>query len=98
MHVTSFSLRPIFATFSIVPLSMSLAFGQSTNHGTIEELRELRLPDVVIEKASSVDAEKSPGRKAYAEVKGIIGEHIHFELLLPNEWNGRFVMGGGGGF
>jgi feruloyl esterase len=35
---------------------------------------------------------------AHVEVKGVIGEHIRFELLLPDEWNGRFVMGGGGGF
>jgi feruloyl esterase len=31
-------------------------------------------------------------------VKGVIGGHIRFELLLPDTWNGRFVMGGGGGF
>src|SRR6185369_7175589 len=37
-------------------------------------------------------------RKEYVEVKGVIGEHIRFELLLPDDWNGRFVMGGGGGF
>ena len=35
---------------------------------------------------------------AYAEVKGVIGGHIRFELLLPEAWNGRFLMGGGGGF
>ena len=29
---------------------------------------------------------------------GRIGKEIHFELLLPEEWNGRFAMGGGGGF
>lgn len=32
------------------------------------------------------------------DVKGVIGGHIRFELLLPDDWNGRFVMGGGGGF
>ena len=35
---------------------------------------------------------------AYLEVKGVIGGNIRFELLLPEAWNGRFVMGGGGGF
>jgi feruloyl esterase len=100
MDPINFSSRRIFAIGPILLLSICLAFGQSSNHGTIEELRQLRLPDVVIETVSSVapDVEKNPGRKAYAEVKGVIGEHIHFELLLPNEWNGRFVMGGGGGF
>ena len=31
-------------------------------------------------------------------MKGVIGGNIRFELLLPKAWNGRFVMGGGGGF
>ncbi len=28
----------------------------------------------------------------------MIGTETNFELLLPDEWNGKFVMGGGGGF
>ena len=28
----------------------------------------------------------------------LIGPEINFELLLPGEWNGKFIMGGGGGF
>jgi len=37
---------------------------------------------------------------AHCLVQGTIDTEIHFELLLPvpNAWNGRFVMGGGGGF
>jgi feruloyl esterase len=31
-------------------------------------------------------------------VAGVIGTETNFELLLPDEWNGKFVMGGGGGF
>jgi feruloyl esterase len=31
-------------------------------------------------------------------VAGVIGTETHFELLLPEKWNGKFVMGGGGGF
>ena len=34
----------------------------------------------------------------HCKVAGVIGPEIHFELLLPDEWNGKFVMGGGGGF
>ncbi|MGI9329122.1 MAG: tannase/feruloyl esterase family alpha/beta hydrolase [Gammaproteobacteria bacterium] len=29
---------------------------------------------------------------------GVIGTETNFELLLPESWNGKFVMGGGGGF
>jgi feruloyl esterase len=31
-------------------------------------------------------------------VLGVIGTETNFELLLPDEWNGKFLMGGGGGF
>jgi feruloyl esterase len=31
-------------------------------------------------------------------VVGVIGTEIGFELRLPDNWNGKFVMGGGGGF
>jgi feruloyl esterase len=31
-------------------------------------------------------------------VVGVVGTETNFELLLPDEWNGKFVMGGGGGF
>jgi feruloyl esterase len=38
------------------------------------------------------------GQPAHCKIAGTIEKEIHFELLLPDEWNGRFVMGGGGGF
>ena len=31
-------------------------------------------------------------------VEGTLGEEIRFRLLLPENWNGKFVMGGDGGF
>ena len=56
----------------------------------------MRLPEVVLESvsASTADAQKNANRSPYVEVKGVIGTSIRFELLLPNDWNGRFVMGG----
>jgi feruloyl esterase len=51
------------------------------------------LPDVTI---SSVTQETQPA--PHCKVAGVIGPEIHFELLLPEQWNGKFVMGGGGGF
>jgi hypothetical protein len=76
------------------------ADGQATTHITLEDLRRLRLPDVVLESATQAnpDAHENPRGVAYVEVKGVIGGTIRFELLLPDAWNGRFVMGGGGGF
>ena len=49
------------------------------------------------EAVERVAAENAP---AHCVVRGTIDSEIHFELLLPlpDAWNGRFVMGGGGGF
>ena len=51
------------------------------------------LPDVTL---TSVAMEPAP--VSHCRVAGVIGSDIRFELLLPREWNGKFVMGGGGGF
>ncbi|BCS95280.1 putative esterase [Desulfoluna limicola] len=51
------------------------------------------LPDVTL---TSVTDETQP--VPHCKVAGVIGPEIHFELLLPANWNGKFVMGGGGGF
>ena len=51
------------------------------------------LPDV---RMVSVTAETAP--VPHCKVEGVIGTETNFELLLPDEWNGKFVMGGGGGF
>jgi len=76
------------------------AHGQEVNHITLDALRHLRLPDVVLESATEVgqDLPKDSHAAAHVKVSGIIGGTIRFELLLPDAWNGRFVMGGGGGF
>jgi hypothetical protein len=57
-----------------------------------ETLMKIDIPDVRIIEAAV------KGDQKYCNVKGIIGSEIGFELKLPEKWNGRFVMGGGGGF
>ena len=52
-----------------------------------------QLPDVTITSVA-----KQSVSVAHCSVKGVIGTETHFELLLPDDWNGKFVMGGGGGF
>jgi len=53
----------------------------------------LALPDVAI---TLVSQEEAP--VPHCKVAGVIGTETNFELLLPDTWNGKFVMGGGGGF
>ena len=33
----------------------------------------------------------------HCKVSGVVGKEINFVALLPTAWNGRFLMGGGGG-
>ena len=60
------------------------------------QLTSLQLPDVKILSAVEVAAEET--LPAHCSVLGVIGKETNFELLLPDDWNGRFAMGGGGGF
>jgi len=53
----------------------------------------VELPDV---RLTSATHETAP--VDHCKVAGVIGTETNFELLLPDEWNGKFVMGGGGGF
>lgn len=72
-----------------------VAWGQTAPALTVEALAALRLPDVRLESVVPVAA--SDEGKAHVKVDGVIGPAIRFELLLPDDWNGRFAMGGGGG-
>jgi len=64
---------------------------QSVHICTLQSLPQL--PDVKITSAT-LESQFAP----HCKVAGIIGTETHFELLLPDNWNGKFVMGGGAGF
>jgi feruloyl esterase len=51
------------------------------------------LPDVRIASVSRENA-----MAPHCKVAGVVGTETNFELLLPEKWNGKFLMGGGGGF
>jgi len=62
-------------------------------------LTSLQLPDTKIHEAVAVPAASTGNvRVAHCRVNGVVGREIRFTLLLPDEWNKKFVMGGGGGF
>jgi feruloyl esterase len=64
--------------------------------GRCEGLSGLDLIDMKITQAEAVVASETG--PSHCRVSGVIEREINFELLLPEEWNGRFMMGGGGGF
>src|ERR1051326_1498390 len=87
--------RTLLSVFSLLwAIALTRA---ETSHLTIEELQQVRLPEVVLQSVTH-QTPAGKGSKPHVEVTGVIGEHIRFELLLPDEWNERFAMGGGGGF
>ena len=65
---------------------------------TCEELSGVSWGGFVLDEVSEVEA--GANDPAHCRVLGTIDEEIHFELLLPTaaDWNGRFLMGGGGGY
>lgn len=77
----------------LLPLTISAAStsAQSEPACSLEALPAL--PDVTITSVTH-ETEFAP----HCKVAGVIGTETNFELLLPDTWNGKFVMGGGGGF
>jgi hypothetical protein len=92
-----------FVAVAAAVLALSVTSCATTSHerheaeSSREQPRALasfpELPDVTL---TSVTLESAP--VSHCKVAGVIGSDIRFELLLPREWNGKFVMGGGGGF
>jgi feruloyl esterase len=88
-----------FVSAGIVSLCIALCGpARAASHISIEEFVHVRLPDMEFDSVRPIRADAQKKLVAHLEVKGTIGGHIKFELLLPEDWNGGFVMGGGGGF
>ena len=56
-------------------------------------LEAISLPDLTVGAVESL-ADPVP----HCKLTGTLGREIGFSVWLPTEWNGKFVMGGGGGF
>ena len=68
------------------------------DHGDCAQLTQLKLLDVKVTEAVAVPAGTGAIKVAHCRVAGVIGTEIKFSLLLPDAWNRKFLMGGGGGF
>jgi hypothetical protein len=98
-----FVFAPHRRTLPPIVLLVAWALGSvaaDTQFARLDQLKNTRLPDVTLESVSAIapDEQKKPPSLGHVRVKGTIGGQIRFELFLPEEWNGRFARGGGGGF
>lgn len=80
------------------PKPLTTSDTAQSNHGDCAQLTQLKLPDMKITDAVAVPAGTGAIRVAHCRVAGVIGTEIKFSLLMPDAWNRKFLMGGGGGF
>jgi hypothetical protein len=80
----------------MIPAVTAFAKSQGKHELSCQDVASMRIGRVNIISATEV----ADTGVAYCEVKGVIDKEINFTLLLPtpSDWNGKFLMGGGGGF
>jgi feruloyl esterase len=90
-------------SFVVLGALTSAAVFAETPRCSIEALSGL--PEVTITSATretiqEIDGDRleALGPVPHCRVRGVISNSIGFELHLPDDWNGKFLMGGGGGF
>ena len=96
----------IFSARGVNGAGIESTLAAQGEHAECSHLVMLKLPDVKVSEAVSVPAPSGAAsgtaaggiRAAHCRVTGVIGTEIRFSLLLPDQWNRKFLMGGGGGF
>ncbi|HVS62732.1 MAG TPA: tannase/feruloyl esterase family alpha/beta hydrolase [Thermoanaerobaculia bacterium] len=81
--------RPRFLTM----IAGAALFAAPALPAECDPLSELELPDVEMSAVTEIEQPV-----AHCKLDGRIGHHIGFTVWLPHDWNGRFAMGGQGGF
>ena len=82
--------------FAFSVSAMAAACTRAPEPITCADLTRWGGEDVSVVSAEALAA--SPELPGHCKVTGTIDDEIKFELLLPEAWNGKFLMGGGGGF
>ena len=88
---------PALATTGAIAASPALAIAPAPAM-TCDELAGVAWSGFALDEVSEIAA--GTNDPAHCRVRGTIDDEIRFELLLPlpADWNGRFLMGGGGGY
>ncbi|MDP3737233.1 MAG: tannase/feruloyl esterase family alpha/beta hydrolase [Hyphomonadaceae bacterium] len=76
----------------VLALSMAMA-GTAQAQVACESMKGFQSPDVKITAAAPATAPVP-----LCKVDGVIGKELNFSVWLPEAWNGKFVMGGQGGY
>jgi feruloyl esterase len=89
----------VLACAAFVLSAPLLAQQQGEGQMSCAQVTTLKFPDVRITDVTPVPAATSGAiRAAHCRVNGVIGTETRFSLLLPDAWNRKLFMGGGGGF
>ena len=105
MHVRLFGLL----TFALSSLALPhIAHAARANDGRrvrtaadCAAALRIALPNAHITAASAVpsnDSLRALGQKPHCRVEATVDAETHIVALLPDDWNGRFLMGGAGGY
>jgi feruloyl esterase len=74
-------------------IAAGIGAGSASAQVSCEAMKGLQFPDVKI-----TGATQSTSPVPNCKIDGVIGREIKFSVWLPDAWNGKFVMGGQGGF
>lgn len=77
----------------LLALAAAIGAGAAEAQVACESLKGFTAPDV---KITAATAATTPA--PLCKLEGVIGKEIKFAIWLPEAWNGKFVMGGQGGF
>jgi feruloyl esterase len=87
-----------FPLSSCVPFVASVLFasGASAGQGDCSNLTALQIPDTTITSAEYVAA--ANGLPGYCDLRATVAPQTDVEVRLPDDWSGRYLHFGGGGF
>ncbi len=92
--------RPLYLPTLLAALALPPAAHAESAVDCAAALR-IALPNARITAATAVpvnDSLRALGQRPHCRVEATVDEETHIVALLPNDWNGRFLMGGAGGY